>query len=139
MSAGPVVCGECGRPEDIAVDDCGVHLARLGAMIESGRANEGAHVVDLNAERERRERESASAAHERGEAFAFDLRDDLGADDAPIGHSAGVVTILLDAAALTGIALSPDAAKRLGVALIECAALCEHGVGEAEPGEAVAP
>jgi hypothetical protein len=139
VSTEAATCAACGRSEDIAVDDCDVHLARLGAMIESGRANEGAHVVDLNAERERRERESASAAHDRGEAFAFDLRDDLGADDAPIGHSAGVVTILLNADALTGIALSPDAARRLGVALIECAALCEHGVGEVDPGEAVVP
>lgn len=79
-------------------------------------------VVDIAAAREQRQRDVGQSAHDRGDAFAFDLRDDLGADDAPIGHSAGVVTILLDADALTGIALSPDAATRLGVALIELAA-----------------
>lgn len=117
------MCPACGRPEDIAVDDCDTHLEHLAAMVNAGAADELAPVVDLAAAREQRARDDGEAAHARGEAFAFDLRDDLGADDAPVGHSAGVVTILLDTAALTGIALSPAAAQRLGVALIECAAM----------------
>lgn len=108
------------------------------AIAESERvtglpARRPAPVVDISAVREARAQEDAEAAHARGEAFAFTLRDDLGADDAPVGHADGVVTILLDGAALTGIALSPDAARRLGVALIECAALAVLDVASEGP------
>lgn len=58
--------------------------------------------------------------------FQFDLRDDLAEEGAPLGYAGGVVTLLLDTEKLTGIALSPDAARRVGMALIECAVLAER-------------
>ena len=68
--------------------------------------------------------------------FCFNLRDDLAEDDAPLGYVGGMVTILLEPNKLTGIAFSPGAARRLGVALIECAKLAEmdeEGMGEIPP------
>lgn len=60
--------------------------------------------------------------------FAFDLRDDLADDGAPVGHAEGVVTILLDTEKLAGIALSPAAARRLGATLIELSVMAEHRI-----------
>lgn len=84
-----------------------------------------ASVVDLAAARDARTEAMGADAHDRGAAFAFDLRDDLADDDAPIGHAGGVVTLLLNTAALTGIALSPAAARRLATALTDLATLAE--------------
>lgn len=78
-----------------------------------------APIIDLDEARDHRTRAAMLAAHARGAAFAFTRRDDLGADDAPIGHAQGFVVILLDA--LTGLALSPDAARALARHLTEAA------------------
>lgn len=85
----------------------------------------GAAVIDLAAVREARDEAAGADAHDRGEAFSFELRDDLAEGDAPVGHAGGVVTLLLDTEALTGIALSPAAARRLATTLIDLAHLAE--------------
>ena len=84
-----------------------------------------ADIIDLAAVRDARAEAAGADAHDSGDSFAFDLRDDLAEDDAPIGHAGGVVTILLDPDALTGIALSPASARRLAAALIDLAHLAE--------------
>lgn len=77
-----------------------------------------APVTDLATARDRR-------AAKTKEAFAFTRRDDLAEDDAPLGHANGLVVIVLDPTQKTGLALSPDAARRFGRALIESADLAE--------------
>lgn len=88
-------------------------------------ASERPPVIALADARAKRAATSGAAAHARGDAFVFECRDDLGADDAPVGHAGGDVVLLLDATAQTGIALSPAAARQLAVTLIECALLAE--------------
>jgi hypothetical protein len=57
--------------------------------------------------------------------FSFEFRDDLAEDGAPVGYTSGVVTVVLDQEHLTGIALSPKAAREFAIILIECAKLAE--------------
>lgn len=85
-----------------------------------------AEVISLADARARRAHDTGSAAHARGHAFAFEQRDDLGDDDADVGHAGGEVVILLDATAKTGIALSPEAARKFAVSLLECADLADQ-------------
>jgi hypothetical protein len=78
--------------------------------------------------------ETTPVVHDSSESvFAFDMRDDLAAPGAPVGHAEGVVTILLDEAALTGIALSPAAARALGATLIELSVMAEHRIEAPAP------
>lgn len=53
--------------------------------------------------------------------FEFDLRDDLADDDAPVGVSEGEVVVLIDPEAMTGIALSPEAALRFAATITRLA------------------
>jgi len=90
------------------------------------------HVINLNDARRARQQRAGG-----GEAqFCFDLRDDLAEDDAPLGYSGGVVTILTDPDNLMGIAFSPSAARKVAIALIECAKMAEmeeDGTGHEPP------
>jgi hypothetical protein len=88
-------------------------------------------VVSLADVRAKRATATGAAAHARGDAFAFVRRDDLAADDAPVGHAGGDVVVLLDATAKTGFSLSPAAARAFAVSLIECACLAEQETSDA--------
>ena len=87
-------------------------------------------VIDLATERARRAEAmppppppppSPSAPATEAE-FAFVRRDDLGDADAPVGSTPeGLVCFVLEG--VNGVEMSPEAARRFGVALIECAFL----------------
>ena len=78
---------------------------------------------------ERREAAKERQAEGHGPGFAFDMRDDLADDDAPVGVTDdGLVVLVLDESADAGIALSAGAARALGVTLIELAAQAEAKV-----------
>ena len=78
-------------------------------------------VINLNDARRARQQR----AGEGGAQFCFELRDDLADDDAPLGYSGGMVTILMDPDNLSGIAFSPSAARKVAIALIESAKMAE--------------
>lgn len=89
-------------------------------------------VIDLAHVRAARATATGAAAHAQGDAFAFERRDDLADDNAPVGHAGGDVVVLLDVAAKTGFALSPAAARAFAVSLIECAYLAEQEMSDGD-------
>lgn len=74
-------------------------------------------VIDLASARERR-----AKIDDDNITFTFTYRDDLAEPDAPVWSTkGGDVVILLDGPSRTGLAFSAEAARRLGVSLIEAA------------------
>lgn len=83
-------------------------------------------VINLADARQRLREEGDAEGEDQGLMFAFDLRDDLAEDDAPIGYVNGHVTVLLNPRDRTGVMFSPAAARKIGVSFIECALLAEQ-------------
>jgi len=82
-----------------------------------------APVVDLAAVRHRRKQKEGEASNAGCESFAFRM---FVPEDDSIGYADGKVFVILDPASLKGIGLTPDDARSLGLALIECAYAVEH-------------
>lgn len=75
-------------------------------------------------------------AHERGENYRFEVRDDLATNEAPVGVNDDMVVIILDQELKEGVAMSPDTALRLAEALVLAAEEATTGVTtEPETGE----
>lgn len=71
-------------------------------------------------------------AHERGENYRFEVRDDLATNEAPVGVNDDMIVIILDQELKEGVAMSPDTALRLAEALVLAAEEATTGVS-AEP------
>jgi len=80
-------------------------------------------VVDLGAERLKRDDAAQMAAHERGEAFKFasyEFDDQIG--EAELHNGVQGICVITDGH-LSGLIMSRDDARKLGVALISAAAI----------------
>ncbi len=88
---------------------------------------EDGKVVSLDAHREEVAERNGEAAHERGDAFKFEMIDD------PVDHlgtTPGAVVFMPDPESLSGFAFASDAARKLAIALIELAAQADAEYSE---------
>lgn len=101
----------------------------MAAQVSVSDDDELPSVASLDARRREAKRErEGRAAHERGEAFEFEFLEDPAG---MVGTTTVEVVVILDACRAEGFAMSTDAARAFGVALIGAAEMLDREMSDA--------